>query len=97
MIARATCRCPPNLPEASAIVAPIHPKAMPVILTKLEEVDQWLEDTMDALGLQRAWQRGSGVRCSSLVDWPAYPLEGTMWDLLPPRKRAVTCGLDKPV
>jgi putative SOS response-associated peptidase YedK len=40
--------------EANAIVAPIHPKAMPVILTKQEEVDQWLEaDTMDALALQR--------------------------------------------
>ena len=53
MIARATCRCPPNLPEASAIVAPIHPKAMPVILTKPEEVDQWVEaDIMDSLALQ---------------------------------------------
>ena len=40
--------------EANAIVAPIHPKAMPVILTKPEEVDQWLEaDTMDALALRR--------------------------------------------
>jgi putative SOS response-associated peptidase YedK len=40
--------------EANAVVAPIHPKAMPVILTKPEEVDQWLEaDTMDALALQR--------------------------------------------
>jgi bifunctional non-homologous end joining protein LigD len=29
--------------EANAIVAPIHPKAMPVILTKPEEVDQWLQ------------------------------------------------------
>jgi hypothetical protein len=40
--------------EANAIVAPIHPKAMPVILTNPEEVDQWLEaDIMDALALQR--------------------------------------------
>ena len=40
--------------EANAIVAPIHPKAMPVILTAPAEVDQWLEDeTPDALTLQR--------------------------------------------
>ena len=39
--------------EANAIVAPIHPKAMPVILTTPEEVDQWLEaDTAEALPLQ---------------------------------------------
>ena len=29
--------------EANAIVAPIHPKAMPVILTTPAEVDLWLE------------------------------------------------------
>ena len=28
--------------EANAIVAPIHPKAMPVILTTPAEVDLWL-------------------------------------------------------
>ena len=28
--------------EANAVVAPIHPKAMPVILTTPEEVDLWL-------------------------------------------------------
>jgi putative SOS response-associated peptidase YedK len=40
--------------EANAIVAPIHPKAMPVILTTPGEFDQWLEaDTIDALVLQR--------------------------------------------
>jgi putative SOS response-associated peptidase YedK len=40
--------------EANAIVAPIHPKAMPVILTTPAEVDRWLAaDTPDALGLQR--------------------------------------------
>jgi putative SOS response-associated peptidase YedK len=40
--------------EANAIVAPIHPKAMPVILTTPAEVDQRLEaDTPDALTLQR--------------------------------------------
>jgi putative SOS response-associated peptidase YedK len=35
---------------ANAIVAPIHPKAMPVILTTPEEVDLWIEgETTEAL------------------------------------------------
>jgi putative SOS response-associated peptidase YedK len=40
--------------EANATIAPIHPKAMPVILTTLAEFDRWLEaDTLDALASQR--------------------------------------------
>ena len=40
--------------EANAVVGPIHPKAMPVILTTQAEVDTWLSAaTMDALALQR--------------------------------------------
>lgn len=40
--------------EANVIVAPIHPKAMPVILTSPGEVDLWLEGQMpEALKLQR--------------------------------------------
>jgi putative SOS response-associated peptidase YedK len=40
--------------NANATVAPIHPKAMPVILTSPEEIDLWLEgETPDALKLQR--------------------------------------------
>jgi putative SOS response-associated peptidase YedK len=40
--------------EANAVVAPIHPKAMPVILTSPAEVDRWIEaETGDALALQR--------------------------------------------
>ena len=40
--------------EANATVAPIHAKAMPVILTTPDEFDRWLEaDTLDALALQR--------------------------------------------
>ena len=40
--------------EPNAIVAPIHSKAMPVILTAPEEFDLWLEgETMEALKLQR--------------------------------------------
>ena len=40
--------------EANTIVAAIHPKAMPVILTRPEEVDLWLRgETIEALKLQR--------------------------------------------
>ncbi len=40
--------------EANAIVAPVHPKAMPVILTTSEEIDRWLEaEPAEALALQR--------------------------------------------
>jgi putative SOS response-associated peptidase YedK len=36
------------------MVAPIHPKSMPVILTTPEEIDLWLEgETPAALKLQR--------------------------------------------
>ncbi len=35
-------------------MAPLHPKAMPVILTTPAEVDRWLsEETVGALELQR--------------------------------------------
>jgi putative SOS response-associated peptidase YedK len=40
--------------EANAIVAAIHPKAMPVILTSQAEIDRGLAgDTSEALALQR--------------------------------------------
>ncbi len=40
--------------EANAVVAPVHAKAMPVILTTSDEVEMWLEaDTAEALALQR--------------------------------------------
>jgi putative SOS response-associated peptidase YedK len=40
--------------EPNAVVAPIHPKAMPVILTTPEEIDVWLQGELpDALKLQR--------------------------------------------
>ena len=40
--------------EANAIVAPVHAKAMPVILTTPAEIDLWLEaETGEALALQR--------------------------------------------
>jgi putative SOS response-associated peptidase YedK len=40
--------------DANAVVAPIHPQAMPVILTSQAEVELWLEaETLAALSLQR--------------------------------------------
>jgi len=40
--------------EPNTVVAPIHPKAMPVILTTQDEVDMWLDAPADiALALQR--------------------------------------------
>jgi len=46
--------------EANAIVAPVHPKAMPVILTTTEEFDLWLEgETVEALKLQRPLPYGT--------------------------------------
>ncbi len=40
--------------EPNAVVAPVHPKAMPVILTTGEECDAWLAAPIDeALHLQR--------------------------------------------
>ncbi|MGB6231144.1 MAG: SOS response-associated peptidase family protein, partial [Litorimonas sp.] len=39
--------------EPNSIVAPIHPKAMPVILTTPEECEQWMAGGEDSLALQR--------------------------------------------
>jgi putative SOS response-associated peptidase YedK len=40
--------------DANAVVGPIHPKAMPVILTTADEVDTWLSaPTPEAMVLQR--------------------------------------------
>ena len=56
---RASMSCSGFYPEANAIVAPIHPKAMPVILTTTEEFDLWLEgETIEALKLQRPLPEG---------------------------------------
>ena len=40
--------------DPNAVVAPIHPKAMPVILTKPEEIEAWMRaPAKEALGFQR--------------------------------------------
>jgi putative SOS response-associated peptidase YedK len=46
--------------EANAVVTPIHPKAVVVVLTRLAEFDHWLEaDTVEALALQRPLRDGA--------------------------------------
>lgn len=46
--------------DANAEVGAIHPKAMPVILTRADEIDLWLQgDTKAALALQRPLPDGS--------------------------------------
>jgi putative SOS response-associated peptidase YedK len=60
--------------EANAIVAPIHQKAMPVILTTPDEFDIWLEgETADAFSLQRPLADGilSIVATGEREDGPA--------------------------
>ena len=48
--------------EPNAVVAPVHPKAMPVILTTPDEIDLWLTAPVrDALSLQRPLRDGALV------------------------------------
>ena len=45
---------------ANAVVAPIHPKAIPVILTTPAEADLWLQgETVDALKPERPLPEGA--------------------------------------
>src|SRR5258708_16470338 len=46
--------------EPNAVVAPIHPKAMPVILTRRDEIEAWLTAPVgEALKLQRPLPDGA--------------------------------------
>ena len=52
--------------KAIATLAPIHPKAMPMILTTTEEFDLWLEgETVEALKLQQPLPDGGEKTCPS--------------------------------
>ena len=45
--------------DANAVVAEVHPKAMPVVLTSIDEVETWLTAPFDkALALQRPLDDG---------------------------------------
>jgi putative SOS response-associated peptidase YedK len=39
--------------EANSVVGPVHPKAMPVILTSEDEIETWMLAPHEALWLQR--------------------------------------------
>lgn len=63
--------------EPNAVVAPIHPKAMPVILTTPDECDAWMAASIsDALALQRPLKDGllSVVSRGEKQDSPASPV-----------------------
>ena len=52
--------------KAIAVLAPIHPKAMPMILTTTEEFDLWPEgETVEALKLQQPLPDGGVKTCPS--------------------------------
>ena len=58
--------------EANSVVKPIHPKAMPVILTEPEEIELWLTaDWKDARMLQRPYpaERMTLLPVESLLPW----------------------------
>ena len=70
--------------EANAVVAPIHPKAMPVILRNEAEFEGWLSAPADvALALQRPlpddelriWRRASGTTMPPNSRCRAPPLQ----------------------
>jgi putative SOS response-associated peptidase YedK len=68
--------------EANAVVAPIHPKAMPVILTAQAEVDTWLTGPpADALALQRPLANGA-LKIVARGDRTGDAPEGTLASLI---------------
>jgi hypothetical protein len=72
--------------EPNAVVAPIHPKAMPVILITPAEIDLWLlADASKALELQRplpddalqivaSGEKEDGAREEAVPDWDQDPV-----------------------
>ena len=72
--------------EPNAVVAPIHAKAMPVILTTQAEIDLWLlADAPKALELQRplpddalqvvaSGEKEDGPREDAMPDWDQDPM-----------------------
>ncbi len=53
--------------DANAVVAEVHPKAMPVVLTSMDEVETWLTAPVDeALALQRPLADGRLLRVSEV-------------------------------
>lgn len=62
--------------EPNAVVKPIHPKAMPVILTEPDEIETWLTAPWDEA---RALQRPLPDNMLTIVDPPAQPeQQGTL-------------------
>jgi hypothetical protein len=47
--------------DPNAVVAPIHPKAMPVILTNPDEVDLWLAASAEFTAMRRLAMRFRGL------------------------------------
>lgn len=64
--------------EPNAVVAPIHQKAMPVILTKSEEIETWLTALwIDAKALQLPLLDDGLVCCRPLKALPERVAGGT--------------------
>jgi putative SOS response-associated peptidase YedK len=63
--------------DANAEVAPVHPKAMPVLLRTVDEFDRWLTaPTEEALELQHPLRGGTQeiVAVGQRQDGPGSPL-----------------------
>ncbi len=72
--------------EPNAVVAPVHPKAMPVILTRPEEIEIWLgADWKEASALQRPLADDGlvvvarGAKEDGAETEPALPAQGVLF------------------